>query len=74
MQCPKCGNSKFKVTSSVHNNGKGRNHLKKKVNDLLDWYGCDFVARIRKCQLCNFSSITVEIEIKDLKEVAKHKN
>ena len=70
MRCPKC-NNKWRVTNTVACNSGGisRENLLGRVRQIVDWYCGDYVVRIRKCGGCGHSSTTVELIVKDLKNM-----
>ena len=70
MNCPKCG-EKFRVANTASTRDTSRIHLRNLVIDSLEWYSDDFVVRQRICHSCLYSTITVEVEHADLKEMFK---
>jgi len=68
MICPKCG-TKFRVTNTAGNGDTNRYYLRGLGNKVLDWYTEDFVIRQRVCPKCKYSSVTIEVELSDLKEI-----
>jgi len=65
MNCPRCG-KKFRVANTASSGDTTRVHLRNIVIDSLEWYSDDFVVRQRVCHSCLYTTITVEIEHKDL--------
>lgn len=70
MQCPKCGN-RWSVKNTAPSNDPSRNHLRRRVSSLFNWYTEDYVVRVRVCSKCAYNSITIEFEVKDLEEIMK---
>ena len=70
MNCPRCGN-KFRVANTASSSDTTRIHLRNIVIDTLEWYSDDFVVRQRVCHGCLYTTITVEVEHKDLVEMFK---
>lgn len=70
MRCPKCG-SRWSVVNTVACNSSSvaRENLLGRVRPVVDWYSEDYVVRIRKCGNCGNTSTTVELIVKDLKNM-----
>ncbi len=70
MKCPKCG-SRWSVVNTVACNSStvSRENLLGRVRPVVDWYGDDYVVRVRKCGNCGKTSTTVELIVKDLKNM-----
>lgn len=68
MICPKCG-TKFRVTNTAGNGETNRYYLRSLGNKVLDWYTEDFVIRQRTCPKCGYSSVTIEVELKDFVDI-----
>jgi len=69
MLCPKCGNKWSVVNTVACNSVNSRENLLGRVRSIVDWYGEDYVVRVRKCRGCGHSSTTVELIVKDLKNM-----
>ena len=68
MKCPKCGD-KWRVANTASNGDSSRIYLRGLANDILSWYTEDFVVRQRFCNGCHYSSLTIELEKKDIIEI-----
>ena len=71
MKCPKCDHSSWRVANTVssHLADRQRQHLAAMVPKAVTWYTPDFVVRHRFCSRCEYSSVTIEIEKKDLSRI-----
>jgi len=70
MECPKCS-SKWSVKNTAPSSDTTRLHLRRKVSEFLAWYSDDYVVRLRFCQNCGYSAITVELEISDFTSIIR---
>ncbi len=70
MQCPKCGN-RWSVKNTAPSSDPSRNHLRRRVQNLFNWYSQDYVVRVRSCSVCRYGAITVEFEVKDIEEIMR---
>lgn len=70
MKCPKC-ESKWRVANTASNGDSSRVYLRSLATDILSWYSDDFVVRQRYCNNCQYSSLTIELEKKDILEIVK---
>ena len=70
MNCPKCG-GEFKVRKSARAGcTDSRKYLAEKAAPTVKWYvGLDYMVRQRKCVDCNYSQETVEVLLKDCREM-----
>jgi hypothetical protein len=68
MKCPKCG-EKWRVANTASNGDSTRVYLRSLATDILSWYSDDFVVRQRYCNTCQYSSLTIELEKKDILEI-----
>jgi hypothetical protein len=68
MKCPKCG-EKWRVANTASNGDSTRVYLRSLASDILSWYSDDFVVRQRYCNKCQYSSLTIELEKKDILEI-----
>lgn len=70
MECPKCAN-KWSVKNTAPSSDTTRLHLRRKVSHFLNWYSEDYVVRLRHCNSCNYSAVTVELESDDIYNIMK---
>lgn len=73
MNCPKCGKrvSVTNTRTADSANYQRNQRLLQTAEGLVGWYTQDWVARVRVCKNCPWTSMTVEIPVDDWKEMRK---
>ncbi len=70
MDCSKCG-GKTKVIGTRSPSKPGKGAEVKKAEKVVSWYTSEFTVRQRKCTVCNWSALTVELLLDDVEQMVE---